>query len=480
MFRRIIILPIACLMAFVIMLPLGAQTAPAATTAPAADKPAEAPKPAAKAKLMIYDGEQAKVQLYGFIKLDASYNTTGVAHEAGPMLVDNQAGKFDAQKEASLSAEARNTRLGLNFNLPDALGAKLSGNIEVDFWGQMPTNAAASNQSGIRMRHAYMKLDWPTKTYLLVGQYWSTAMAYEVLPQMATFVPMGKCGLLFAREQQITVGQKVGDDFLTVGLDLSAARVQAGNDSAANTMYTGTYNSQVDEKGAGEASGIPGFRGKLSVRSKPINGLSIIAGGTGFFQKEKQARAAWNHDSTAASLAASGAISSANISTRANMVNGYAGLGFLSATYQMVGIAGHFFYGANMDTFLSIAGTFAVPGTTADPYPTDVKTVKSMGGWGQGTVDFRKLPGMSLPFSIAGGYGCEALKDKAESKVGSAVPVKNECAFGNVFFYANQYLTFMAEVARMETEYNKKTAAPAAVAGSYADWRYELAAQLTF
>ena len=473
MFRRIFILPFACLMALVITLPLGAQTAPAA---PAADKPAEAPKPAAKAKLMIYDGEQAKVQLYGFIKLDCSYNTTGVAHEAGPMLVDNQAGKYSQQNSGSLTAEARNTRLGLNFNLPDALGAKLSGNIEVDFWGQMPTNAAASNQSMIRLRHAFMKLDWPTKTYLLVGQYWSTAMAYEVLPSMATFVPFGKCGLLFQREQQITVGQKLGDDFLTVGLDLSAARVQAGNDNGTNNLYPGPFNSQVDERGAGEASKLPGFRGKLSVKSKPINGLSILAGGTGFFQKERQPGAVWDHDGDGGDLVTE----TAKRSTKTKDVNGYAGMGFLSATYQMVGIAGHFFYGANMDTFLSIAGTYAVPGTTAAPYPLEVKTVKSMGGWGQGTVDFRKLPGMALPFAINGGYGFEKLKDKAESKVGSSVPVKNECAFGNVFFYANQYLTFIAEVARMETEYNKKTAAPALAAGSYSDWRYELAAQLTF
>lgn len=500
MFRRFLILPVVCFIAFVLSMPLAAQQAPAAQTTDATAKATEtaaATAPAAKAadkvKLMIYDGEKAKVQLYGFIKLDAVYNTAAVAHEAGPMAVDNTAGLLPAQKTGSFTMEGRNTRLGLNFMMPEALGAKLTGVIEVDFWGQMPTNAAASNQSMIRMRHAYAKLVWPTQTSLLVGQFWSAAMAYESLPNMATFIPMGKCGLWFAREQQITVGQKIGDKTMSAYLDLSIARVQAGNDTGAGSLYPGTYNSQVDERGAGEMSKIPGFRGKLAVKAAPIDGLSVLVGTTGFFQREKQACAAWdnNGDSlfdTDGDGKNTDPTDTADIVTRTDTVNGYGFMGFLSVMYQMVGVSGQCFYGSNMDTFLSLAGTRAYTTNTktvACVEARNVRGLKSVGGWGQFTFDLRKLPDFSLPFAINAGYGMENILNQYKSVAAGGI-TQNSCVFGNVFYYMNQYMSFAFEVSMMETCYqanpNAKNVWGTTDTSSKSpnNWSYHFAAQLNF
>lgn len=498
MFRRFLVLPFACLMAFVISMPLGAQQAPAAAQpADAAAKPAEAApaaKPAEKVKLMIYDGEKAKLQLYGFIKLDAVYNTTGVAHEAGPMAVDNPAGLLPVQKnKGSFTMEGRNTRLGFNFTMPEALGAKLTGVIEVDFWGMMPVHGAASNQSMIRMRHAYAKLVWPTETSLLVGQFWSAAMVYEVMPNMATFIPMGKCGLLFAREQQVTLGQKVGDKVFNVSLDLSAARVQAGNDTVG-AIFPGPNGLQADERGAGEASCIPGFRGKLAFRSAPIDGLSVIAGTTGFYQKEKQPCAAWDHDGdslfdTDKDGKNADSTDTANIVTRTDMVNSYGFLGFLSVMYQMVGVSGHAFYGSNMDSFLSIAGTRALTTNVADKVACiearKVIGLKSIGGWGQLTLDLRKLPGFALPFALNGGYGIENILNEYRS-VAAGGMVQNSCVFGNVFYYMNQYMSFAFEVSMMESCYKGNSTAKSiwgvkdTGGKSPNNWSYHFAAQMSF
>ncbi len=59
------------------------------------------------------------------------------------------------------------TRVNAKLTGPDVLGAKTTGLIEAEFVGNSDSDA-----NGLRMRHAYVNLDWG-KTSLLIGQTWS-------------------------------------------------------------------------------------------------------------------------------------------------------------------------------------------------------------------------------------------------------------------------------------------------------------------
>ncbi len=68
------------------------------------------------------------------------------------------------------------TRLGLGINGPDIGRAKTTATLETDFRG------SGSNWAVLRIRHAYVRLDWG-KSAVLVGQTWHPLFG-EVFPQM--------------------------------------------------------------------------------------------------------------------------------------------------------------------------------------------------------------------------------------------------------------------------------------------------------
>ena len=87
-------------------------------------------------------------------------------------------------------------RLGLRVNGPDMLGAKASAYIEGDFTGA--TNATINN---LRLRHAYINLDWKHHR-LLAGQYWYAMVIHEIMP-MTNPLNMGAPFHCYARQPQV-------------------------------------------------------------------------------------------------------------------------------------------------------------------------------------------------------------------------------------------------------------------------------------
>ncbi len=87
-------------------------------------------------------------------------------------------------------------RLGLRVSGPDMLGAKTSAYIEGDFTGA--TNATIDN---LRLRHAYLTLDWG-KHHLLAGQYWYAMVIHEIMP-MTNPLNMGAPFHCYARQPQV-------------------------------------------------------------------------------------------------------------------------------------------------------------------------------------------------------------------------------------------------------------------------------------
>ncbi|MFO7722866.1 MAG: hypothetical protein R6V49_06545 [Bacteroidales bacterium] len=92
---------------------------------------------------------------------------------------------------------------------PDICGAKTSGVLEGDFFGT--TNA---NTNLLRMRHAFMKLNW-INTELLMGQYWHPLFNTSCFPATVSFntgAPVNP----FSRDPQIRVQQRFGNLRLSI------------------------------------------------------------------------------------------------------------------------------------------------------------------------------------------------------------------------------------------------------------------------
>ncbi|MBN2159785.1 MAG: hypothetical protein JW807_10345 [Spirochaetes bacterium] len=370
--------------------------------------------------------------------------------------------KFPAERDGSLVFDARTSRLGLKIAGPESKWGNVSAAIEADFWGGHPASGTASRQGLVRMRHAYGRVDWSSGTSILVGQYWTVNMPLYALANAATFIPWGANGLLFMREPQIALMQKVGPANYNVLVEASIARVQAGNDSAAN-LYPGPTGVQLDDRGAGEASWKPGFRGRVTLNMKPIDILAITLGATGHYQLERQQM---SYSRIGAILGFSGAqITAARIAKIGKIVNSYSFGAFAKIQISLVTLLGSGFMGWNMDTFLSGLGE----GAALNAAGTKLLPVPTKGGYAQVQIDLRKVS--PIPIELAAGMGGEF---KRNSKmIDNGKQLSNKTISGTLTFHLNQYMRFMFEVAKHETKYK-------GVLGSAENMRYQGAAVVDF
>jgi hypothetical protein len=128
-----------------------------------------------------------KVEVYGFARVDYSWDTRQSAQVREYHLnlwpLDE---KLDANGEDINATGASNflsvvSRLGVKASGPDVWGAKVSGVLEGDFFGNTQQSIAL-----FRLRHAYAKLDWE-KTSITFGQTWYPHFIPEVFPGVANF-----------------------------------------------------------------------------------------------------------------------------------------------------------------------------------------------------------------------------------------------------------------------------------------------------
>ena len=126
------------------------------------------------------------VTLYGFVRHDVNYDSRqSVFVREGQLLLypkdKDMVGGTDYNKKAQLNMLGILTRVGVKLVGPDVLNAKLTGQIEGDFFGQADVNIGL-----LRLRHGFAKLDW-TKSSLTIGQTWYQLFIPEVFPGVVNF-----------------------------------------------------------------------------------------------------------------------------------------------------------------------------------------------------------------------------------------------------------------------------------------------------
>ena len=141
------------------------------------------------------------------------------------------------------------SRLGVKAKGPDVWGAKMTGVLEGDFFGNTDASIGL-----LRLRHAYVQMDW-AKTSITTGQTWYPTFIPEVFPGVANF----STGILFnpfGWASQVKVKQNFTKD-LSFALTVYKER-----EFTTPTAIGGTQNS------ASINSGLPTIHGQFQFKNK--------------------------------------------------------------------------------------------------------------------------------------------------------------------------------------------------------------------
>lgn len=142
------------------------------------------------------------VQLYGYARLDAAYDTGRIY--PGNYALWVKSAYFNRNDDNQLNITANQTRIGLNLAGPDVLGAKSSGKIEFDFYG-----GGAENKSNPMLRHGYAELLWPGMDFgILAGQTWD--VLEPLAPDTVNFLIGSTAGKIGYRRPQFRLTQGIG------------------------------------------------------------------------------------------------------------------------------------------------------------------------------------------------------------------------------------------------------------------------------
>jgi hypothetical protein len=233
------------------------------------------------------------IKLYGFVRNDIMYDTR--------QLISAREGELSLYpKDKSLDANGKDinaaptfhmlavtSRLGGTILGPDAFGAKTSGILEAEFFGNFDGGI-----NEFRLRHAWAKLDWP-KTQLAFGQYWHPLFVPECFPGVIDF-NTGMPFQPFNRSPQVRLTQKLDKankmslilaiisqrDFASV-----APSGYAATDPARNSAFPNVH-AQLQYKDAAIVAGVgvdfKSLRPRLNsgtpnvVSKEKVNSTSLI------------------------------------------------------------------------------------------------------------------------------------------------------------------------------------------------------------
>lgn len=179
------------------------------------------------------DTQNFGIKFSGFVKTDFFYDSREVVTVREghfllyPDAISKDANGDDIKEHPSTNFLAIQSRLTGKISGPNAFGAKTSGVLEADFFGNL------NDENGFRLRHAFAKLNW-TNTELLMGQTWNPMFVAECFPGVISF-NTGAPFQPFARNPQIRLSQKMGDVKAFVVASTQRDFTSYGPDPADNT-----------------------------------------------------------------------------------------------------------------------------------------------------------------------------------------------------------------------------------------------------
>jgi hypothetical protein len=335
------------------------------------------------------------IQIYGYIKADASYDQLRTTPGNYVVYVNPETGE---KNDDEFNLTAKQTRLGMNIKGPEGNGMQASGKVEVDFYG----SSAAENKGTIQMRHGYLVLDWPEEQFsILAGQ--TSDVISPLVPSTLNYTVLWDCGNIGYRRPQIR---------LTKTMPLGDCSFKAEAAIARAIGRTTPTNSE-----SGEDSGFPNVQARTSF-TFPFGGYKpTTVGFSGHWGQEE-------YD-----------ITGKHRTLETWSVNA----DFTQPVSKDLTVKGEFYHGVNMNTFLGGIGQGVNVSDTSNPFE-----IAAQGGWVAASLG----PWDSWNFNLGAGIDTARRNDLANGS-----RTRNMCYFANAIYSINKNTQIGFELSQWETNY---------------------------
>jgi regulator of replication initiation timing len=317
----------------------------------------------------------------------------------------------------SLGATLRQSELGLEIFGPRLAGARVSGNLQVDFAGGFPNTLSGANFGLLRMQTASMRMDWKN-TSLVVGQD-----AMFLSPNSPTsFASLAIPALSYAGNLWGWIPQVRLEHRFVIADDQNIT-VQAGLiDNITGEPPFVPYDRQ---KQAGESSGQPAYGVRVGWTRK-LFGQPLTLGTAGYYSRQR-----WGFE---------------------RHVDGWAGMfDWAVPLSERWSLNGEFYRGRAIGGLGGGIGRSTLySGSIFDP-ATRIIGLDTAGGWSQ--IKFRATP--KLEFNGAFGLDNPMANDVRAFPLAVSyydpTLAQNRAALVNFVYHARSNLLFSSEYRRLQT-----------------------------
>ncbi len=347
------------------------------------------------------------VQLYGYIKADASYDDSRITPGNYAVWVESENGSpgsgFGATRnDDEFNMTAKETRFGFKIKVPQVGRYAFSGQMEWDLYGE--NNVDNENKADLQTRHAFITVqDVDTGWSLLAGQTWDVVAPLN--PRTLNYTVLWYAGNYGYRRPQIRLSKTYE---MRNGQSLSVAG------ALARTIGSSNLPANVDDTGAD--SGAPMLQARVAWTTPFINGLGATVGVSGHFGEEEY--------DVAGSPAQDETVSTWSTCLDATV-----------PVCETLSFKGELYRGANLSQMLGGIGHGVV----------GMEEVHTYGGWVAAAIN------PANPWSYNAGYG---LAKNAQEDLAANGRERNSSLFANAIYDFNRHASAGIEVSRWVTEYN--------------------------
>lgn len=368
------------------------------------------------AQTKVETGSRFKLRLYGEILVNTYFNSNDSANNDVPIFVFPDS-TTNGRKRNNLGATLRQSKIGLAMSGPRIGNAKLSGDVEFDFWGGPISRYDGDILGSLRIRTASARLDWD-RTTLKIGQMEPMISPLNPTSLAASWIlPMASTGNLWQWRPQITVEHRARFD------ESSSLILQAG----FLPNFSDIIGVPVGAVGGTTSEGDPGYEGRIAFRRALDDDRNFEIGFGGYGErKEFPFR---------------------------RRVNSYA----LTGDWQIplgsrLTLTGEAYYGQSISigqrAGISIDRLYAANGDVLNP-ATIIRGVHTAGGWAQ--LSFQATP--KLEFNFAAGKDDPNNKDIRRGNIGNFTRFKNQAASANFIYFLTPNFEMSLEYRRHLTDY---------------------------
>ncbi len=359
-----------------------------------------------QAQTKVESDSRFRVTLYGTVLNNTYFNTSDSSQNAVPTAAPPTA----ALTGHNLGATLRQTQVGLSMTGPKLGAARLSADVDFDFFGGTAGPYQSNVLGALRMRTASARLDGP-RTSLAVGLMSPMISPLNPTSLAAVYYPaLGESGNLWQWRPQMTVERRMA--------------VNEGEDFILQGGLMMPFGETVDGM---RLQGNPGYETRVAFARGLDSERRLEIGLGGYFYPQ--------------------------LFGFGRTVNSYAATSdWMIPLTRRLTLSGEAFYGQSISlgeqSGANIADAFAFSGPLNDP-STVVRGIHSAGGWAQ--LSARATP--KLEFNVAFGEHDPRNRDIFAGRFDQATRLNNQTFSINSIYHLRSDFAVSVEYRRLWTTY---------------------------